>query len=98
MHGEGVVSQDRICDTPATLRVPGDAFQTYQLHPLSSNTRWYKYCLKPPEGPNYVSVYNDDIIVHSRTLNEHLDHLHLVLEIGLILKPAKCLFVQREVE
>ena len=58
--------------------------------------------LNPPEGPDFVGVFIDDIIVFSRTLNEHLEHLRRVLErikgAGLKLKPVKCRFICREVE
>ena len=41
-------------------------------------------------------------LVFSRTLEDHVDHLRLVfehlVETGLKLKPAKCHFVQKEVE
>ena len=58
--------------------------------------------LNPEEGPDFVAVYIDDILVFSRTLEDHIDHLRLVfeclVETGLKLKPAKCHFVWREVE
>ena len=54
--------------------------------------------LNPEEGPDFVAVYIDDILVFSRTLEDHIDHLRLVferlVETGLKLKPAKCRFVQ----
>ncbi len=49
-----------------------------------------------------MSVYIDDILIYSRTLEEHLSHLRLVLEriqnAGLKLKISKCAFVRQEVE
>ena len=46
-------------------------------------------------------VYLDDILVCSRSFQEHLQHLNLVIErlrrAGLTLKPQKCYFLQREV-
>ena len=55
--------------------------------------------LNPEMGPEFVSVYVDDILVFSKTLEEHLNHLKLVLEriteVGLKLKPVKCRFVKR---
>ncbi len=52
--------------------------------------------LNPEEGQAFVSVYIDDILIYSRTLEEHLS---LVLEriqnTGL---KSKCAFVRQEVE
>ena len=54
------------------------------------------------DRPSFVSVYIDDVLVHSRTMEEYLVHLRNVLEwlqkAGLKLKPNKCHFVQKEVE
>lgn len=48
-----------------------------------------------------VLVYLDDVIVHSRTESEHLDHLKAVFsrlrEAGLKLSPKKCNFFQTRV-
>ncbi|KAK5964075.1 reverse transcriptase family protein PWA37_004417 [Arxiozyma heterogenica] len=50
----------------------------------------------------YVCVYLDDILVHSRTLNEHWKHLDIVLQRlqleGLIVKKKKCNFAVKSVE
>ena len=58
--------------------------------------------LNTASGPNFVSVYLDDILVFSRTLEEHLRHLQVVfgrlVEVGLKLKPAKCKFAHKELE
>ena len=58
--------------------------------------------LNPEEGPDFVSVYIDDIPIFSRTLEEQLEHIRVVLErlvaAGLKLKPKKCYFLQQEVE
>ena len=58
--------------------------------------------LNPEEGPSFVSVYLDDVIVYSETLEDHLKHLQRVIErfmkAGLKLKPGKCHFVCKEVQ
>ena len=59
-------------------------------------------CLNPDDGPDFVSVYLDDILVFSETLSDHLDHLRRVIqrtrEVGLKLKPTKCHFARAELE
>ena len=58
--------------------------------------------LNPDCGPSFVSAYIDDILIFSTTLEEHLEHIRLVLqrlcEVGLKLKPSKCHFVRKQVE
>lgn len=58
--------------------------------------------LNPENGPDFVVVYIDDILVFSCTLEEHLDHLRLVIkwleEAHLKPKPVKCKFICKEVE
>ena len=49
----------------------------------------------------YALIYLDDVIVYSKTEDEHLVHLHAVLERfmenGLKLKPSKCNFFHMEI-
>ena len=58
--------------------------------------------LNPDDGPDFVSVYIDDVLVFSLTLEEHIKHLKEVItrlqEAGLKLKPTKCHFILEEVE
>ena len=53
-------------------------------------------------GTGFFVVYIDDILIFSRTLEDHLKHLSLVMErlckANLKLKPTKCYFVHKEVE
>ncbi len=58
--------------------------------------------LNPEVAPDFVAVYIDDVLIFSRTLGEHIEHMWRVIErlqhAGLKLKPAKCKFVREEVE
>ena len=58
--------------------------------------------LNPAEGPDFVAVYIDDILIFSRTMEEHLHHIEQVLAqlqlAGLKLKPTKCHFHCQRVE
>lgn len=51
---------------------------------------------------DFVFVYMDDFLVVSRTMADHLKHLGKVLdhlqEVGLKLKPIKCVFAKERVE
>ena len=57
--------------------------------------------LNPEDGPLYVAVYLDDVLIFLWTLQDHLFHLQTVLdkviEAGLKLKPSKCKFMLQEV-
>lgn len=58
--------------------------------------------LNPTEGPSFVAVYIDDILIYSQTLEDHLQHILQVLNrlksASLKLKPAKYHFVCQRVE
>ena len=58
--------------------------------------------LNPEEGPGFVDVYIDDILVFSSTMEEHVDHLRRVLVglrcANLKLKPLKCHFLRHSIE
>ena len=49
--------------------------------------------VNPMEGPNFVSVYIDDLLVYSQTLEKHLVHLSKVMDKLREVKPSKCHFV-----
>ena len=58
--------------------------------------------LNPIDGANFVSVYIDDILIFSKSMEEHVHHISVVLDrlqdAGLKLKLSKCHFVCQEVE
>ena len=58
--------------------------------------------LNPEAGPDYVAVYLDDILVFSRSLEEHRNHLKQLFKrievVGLKLNPKKCSFACQRVE
>jgi len=63
---------------------------------------WVLSGLNPPEGPDLVAIYNDDILIFSRLLEDHLQHVEQVLSrppsAGLKLQPAKCHFLCQRIE
>ena len=78
---------------PFGLRNAPAAFQRLMQEVLSD--------LNPSDGCGFVSVYIDDILVYSKSLPEHLEHLRQVLsrlkKFNLKLRPDKCSFIQQEV-
>jgi len=50
---------------------------------------------------NFVALYMDDILIYSKTFDEHLEHIRLVLsrleEAGLCVNLLKCTFAVREI-
>ena len=54
--------------------------------------------LNPTDDSDFVAVYIDDVLVFSRTLEEHIEQLKLVItrlqEAGLKVKPSKCHFLR----
>ena len=55
-----------------------------------------------PVKTKFAMVYLDDVIVYSKTIKDHLNHLRSVFDLlrkaGLKIKPSKCIFLQTEVE
>ena len=56
----------------------------------------------PEDGPDSVDVYIDDVLLFSRTAEDHIEHLRVVLaklrQAGLMLKPSKCHFIRKSIE
>ncbi len=79
---------------PFGLRNAPAAFQRLMQQVLTG--------LNPPDGPDFVAAYLDDILIFSRSMDEHLMHLNLVIsrlmDAGLKLNATKCHFVREEVE
>ena len=79
---------------PFGLTNAADIFQQLMQKVLSGSTT--------ESGEDFVEVYMDDVLIFSETLEEHLEHIRLVLErlkkAGLKLKPSKCHFPRESVE
>ena len=58
--------------------------------------------LNPMEGPDFVAVYLDNVLVFSEKMDDHLTHFSRVVEriaeAVLKLKPVKCQFTRQEVD
>ena len=56
----------------------------------------------PGESAKYALAYLDDIVVHSRDPEQHLDHLRLILQMhkdhGMKLQLRKCAWARKQVE
>ena len=53
--------------------------------------------LNPADGKEFVEVYIDDVLIFSRTIEEHIDHLHKVLE-RLRKVNLKCHFLRQSLK
>ena len=73
--------------SPATLQRSIDAILRKSTH-----GKLDKFCL----------AYMDDLVVHSRTFEEHISHLEIVFktlkDAGLKLKPNKCFFAREQIK
>ena len=72
---------------------------------LTNAPATFQRCMETCMGDLYLThclVYIDDVIVFSRTFEEHLQRLEAVFrklhEAGLKLKPSKCCFLQRSIK
>jgi len=79
--------------------VEGDALRAHQR---SATFQRMMNGILAPFLRSFVQVYLDDIIIYSKSLEQHVDHLRKVLEClrknKLFAKPSKCMFAQSEVE
>ena len=55
-----------------------------------------------PHLCRYIIVFFDDILIYSRSLNDHLEHLEIVFQVlkegEFTLKFSKCSFAQKQIE
>lgn len=79
---------------PFGLRNAPAVFQRLMQHILMS--------VYPQTGPTFVSAYLDDIIIFSKSFEDHLCHIRHVIQCfadtGLKFKPSKCHFICQQVE
>ena len=95
--------EDRLCHPSWIVRVPGYAIRPNQCASrLPAPDAEAADGTQPQDRPDFVAVYIDDVLVFSRTLEEHISNLKIVIEriseAALKLKPSKCCFVLNEVE
>ena len=93
--------EDSFCHSTWVVSVLGDAIRAYQCTCCLPKTNADSTNgSKPSMRKQFVSVYID-VLVFSQSLDEHLEHLCLVIQkiqdAGLKLKPSKCQFVREEV-
>lgn len=102
-------SQVRIAagDEPKTTMVTRYGAFEYRVMPFGLTNAPATFCnlmndVFRPYIDRFVVVYLDDIVVYSQTLEEHVEHLILVLaklrEHKLYLKQEKCSFAQTEIQ
>ena len=56
----------------------------------------------PPDAREFIETYIDDLLTHSKTFDEHVQHLDKLLALlakhNLVVKLSKCKFAQKEVK
>nr|CAD1823066.1 unnamed protein product [Ananas comosus var. bracteatus] len=87
-----------MCHKVWGVRILGDAVWAYECPPTFCtliNNLLHDYLDK------FVVIYLDDIVVYSKTLEEHVEHLRIVFrtlkEHSLYVKKEKCYFAQKEI-
>lgn len=104
---------DQLADSRyfSTLDLAAGYWQIQVEHNSQPKTAFvglFEFCVMPfgltnaPAVKASPSAYIDDILIFSRTLKEHQQHLKKVMDrvlaAGLKLNPAKCKFIRQEVE
>jgi len=51
--------------------------------------------LNPEDGPSFVSIFIDDVIIISHTLDDHLDHIRKVIKCIQKAEACKMLFCSK---